>query len=129
MKAKESSKTSRKPSKGKAETSAILAKKNQLERGEIAASRVFRLEKQGDGSVRRIAVNPQKQRRAVKAAWIAKTDVARARQTLNLSQPVFAELLGIGVATLRSWEQGKREPSGAAKTLIGIAMKHPEVFG
>jgi len=47
---------------------------------------------------------------------------------LNLSQEAFANLLGIGPSTLRSWEQKKREPSGAARMLITIAIKHPEVL-
>jgi putative transcriptional regulator len=37
-------------------------------------------------------------------------------------------LLGIGLSTLRSWEHKKREPSGAARMLIAIALKHPEVL-
>jgi transcriptional regulator with XRE-family HTH domain len=40
----------------------------------------------------------------------------------------FAELLGISPRTLRDWEQGRRNPSGAAKTLLLIAAKHPEVL-
>lgn len=48
--------------------------------------------------------------------------------TLNLTQEAFAGLLGIGLSTLRSWEQNKREPSGAARMLISIALKHPEVL-
>ena len=49
----------------------------------------------------------------------------KVRQSLDLTQEAFAELLGIG---LRSWEQKKREPSGAARMLIAIALKHPEVL-
>jgi len=37
-------------------------------------------------------------------------------------------LLGILVRTLQKWEQGEREPSGAAKSLIRIAQRHPEVL-
>lgn len=51
-----------------------------------------------------------------------------ARQTSGLSQTQFAELLGISVRTLQKWEQGEREPSGAAKSLIRIVQKHPEVL-
>ena len=36
--------------------------------------------------------------------------------------------LGISVRTLQKWEQGVREPTGAAKSLIRIARKHPEVL-
>jgi DNA-binding transcriptional regulator YiaG len=40
----------------------------------------------------------------------------------------FADLLGIGLSTLRSGEQNKREPSGAARMLSASALKHPEVL-
>ena len=50
-----------------------------------------------------------------------------ARASLGLSQQGFAELLGISVRTLHDWEQGRREPSGAAKTLLKIAAQYPEV--
>lgn len=50
-----------------------------------------------------------------------------ARVSLGLSQQGFAELLGISARTLHDWEQGRREPSDAAKTLLKIAALHPEV--
>jgi DNA-binding transcriptional regulator YiaG len=106
----------------------LKAKKETLERGERAAGRVFKFETLPDGSMRRVEVNPETHRRKVAKDWKAKTEVARARQTLNLTQDAFAGLLGISLSTLRSWEQGKREPSGAARTLVHIALKHPEVL-
>lgn len=106
----------------------LKAKKDALQRGERAASRVFKLEKLPDGTIRRVELNPEAHRRQIKKAWDAKTEVARARQALNVSQGAFASLLGISLATLRSWEQGKREPSGAARMLIAIAIKHPEIL-
>jgi putative transcriptional regulator len=51
-----------------------------------------------------------------------------ARAKTGLSQSRFAALLGISVRTLHDWEQGRREPSGAAKTLLQIAVRHPEVL-
>ena len=54
--------------------------------------------------------------------------VVSARNARGLSQAQFAELLGISVRTLQKWEQGEREPSGAAKSLIRIAQRHPEVL-
>lgn len=54
--------------------------------------------------------------------------VAEARAKTGLSQDKFATLLGISPRTLRDWEQGRRSPSGAAKTLLRIAAKHPEVL-
>ena len=49
-----------------------------------------------------------------------------ARNRVGLSQAAFATLLGVSVRTLQDWEQGRREPSGAAKTLLRIAAKNPE---
>lgn len=49
------------------------------------------------------------------------------RTRLGLSQPAFADLLGISVATLRNWEQGRRHPTGAAEILLRIAAKHPTI--
>jgi putative transcriptional regulator len=54
--------------------------------------------------------------------------VGRARSKLGLSQAQFAALLGVSKRTLEQWEQGRREPSGAAKTLIKIADTRPEVL-
>jgi len=106
----------------------LESKKNALERGERTPSRVFRIEKRPDGNFSRVAVNPETQRRKSAKTWEAKSEVAKVRQSLDLTQKAFADLLGIGLSTLRSWEQKKREPSGAARMLIAIALKHPEVL-
>ena len=44
--------------------------------------------------------------------------VTTIREKTGLSQPRFAELLGVSVRTLQEWEQGRRAPSGAARTLL-----------
>jgi len=54
--------------------------------------------------------------------------VARVRLKSGLSQSEFASVLGVSKRTLEQWEQGRREPSGAAKTLLRIAERHPEVL-
>jgi putative transcriptional regulator len=51
--------------------------------------------------------------------------VAEIRQKTGLSQSKFASLLGVSVRTLQDWEQGRRIPSGAARTLLLIADKNP----
>lgn len=51
--------------------------------------------------------------------------VATIREGTGLSQPRFAQLLGVSVRTLQEWEQGRRAPSGAARTLLLIAAKNP----
>jgi len=54
--------------------------------------------------------------------------VASIRESTGLSQPRFAELLGVSVRTLQEWEQGRRAPSGAARTLLLIAAKNPRAL-
>ena len=54
--------------------------------------------------------------------------VAEARSKSGLSQPQFALLLGVSARTLQDWEQGRRQPSGAARTLLAIAVRRPEVL-
>lgn len=56
------------------------------------------------------------------------SEIARARLISGLSQTAFAALLGVSVRTLQDWEQGRREPSGAAKTLFRVAERHPEIL-
>jgi putative transcriptional regulator len=55
-------------------------------------------------------------------------DVAKTREKTGLSQARFAELLGVSVRTLQDWEQGRRVPSGAARTLLMIAAKNPQAL-
>jgi putative transcriptional regulator len=54
-------------------------------------------------------------------------DVVRVRSRLGLSQHKFARLLGISENTLQNWEQGRRKPAGAAKVLLKVAARHPEI--
>lgn len=53
-------------------------------------------------------------------------DVRLIRTNYRLSQRQFAALLGISVATLRNWEQGRRKPEGAARVLLQVAARNPE---
>jgi putative transcriptional regulator len=54
--------------------------------------------------------------------------VSSIRERTGLSQSRFAQLLGVSLRTLQEWEQGRREPSGAARTLLLIAAKNPRVL-
>jgi putative transcriptional regulator len=58
----------------------------------------------------------------------SRSPITRARLKAGLTQTEFAVLLGVSKRTLEQWEQGRREPSGAAKTLIKVAELHPEVL-
>lgn len=57
-----------------------------------------------------------------------RSPIAQARLKAGLTQGQFAALLGVSPRTLEQWEQGRRTPSGAAKTLIRVAMLHPEIL-
>jgi putative transcriptional regulator len=72
-----------------------------------------------------------KQMRRGHAARVTKVklpEAAEARALVGLSQQEFAALLGVSARTLQDWEQGRREPTGAAKTLLRVAVSHPEVL-
>ena len=53
-------------------------------------------------------------------------DVLTIRKKYGLTQDKFAKLLGISVATLRNWEQGRRKPDGPARVLLRVAAKYPQ---
>ena len=54
--------------------------------------------------------------------------VSSVRERTGLSQARFAQLLGVSVRTLQEWEQGRRAPSGAARTLLLVAQKNPRAL-
>ena len=54
--------------------------------------------------------------------------VSSIRERTGLSQSQFARLLGVSVRTLQEWEQGRRAPSGAARTLLAVAQRNPRIL-
>jgi putative transcriptional regulator len=52
-------------------------------------------------------------------------DVPGIRMSLGLSQAEFARFMGVSLATLRNWEQRRREPHGPARSLLLVAAKQP----
>ncbi len=52
-------------------------------------------------------------------------DVPEIRKALGYSQDQFASLMGVSVATLRNWEQARREPHGPARSLLLVASTNP----
>ena len=53
-------------------------------------------------------------------------DIRAIRERLNRSQTEFASLIGVSVATLRNWEQGRRRPEGPARALLTVAEHNPQ---
>jgi putative transcriptional regulator len=56
----------------------------------------------------------------------APVDVKAIRQRLGKSQAEFARMIGVSVATLQNWEQGRRRPEGPARALLKVAAINPE---
>ena len=54
--------------------------------------------------------------------------IIRIRRRLNVSQSVFARMLNVSPVTAKSWENGRRQPSGPACRLLELAESHPNLF-
>jgi len=74
------------------------------------------------------SVRQMGRRQAARVTKVKLPDAAQARALVGLSQQEFAHLLGVSARTLQDWEQGRREPTGAAKTLLRVAVSHPEIL-
>jgi putative transcriptional regulator len=73
------------------------------------------------GRIRRGEVEPSR------VTEFAPVDVKAIRRRLKKSQAEFACMIGVSVATLRNWEQGRRRPEGPARALLKVAAANPEV--
>ena len=72
------------------------------------------------GSIKRGEAKPSS------VAEFAPVDVKAIRARLRKSQSEFAHMIGVSVATLQNWEQGRRRPVGPARALLRVAAKNPE---
>lgn len=57
-----------------------------------------------------------------------KSQVKKIRENLNVSQPIFAKILGVSDDTVKAWERGANKPSGSSARLIQIAQQDPLMF-
>ena len=74
------------------------------------------------------SVREMKAGEAVRVTQVEAPKVVSVRLKTGLSQTEFAFLMGVSKRTLEQWEQGRRNPTGAACTLITIADRHPEIL-
>ena len=56
---------------------------------------------------------------------VSPLDVKAIRKKLQKSQSEFAQMIGVSVATLQNWEQGRRKPEGPARALLLVALYNP----
>jgi putative transcriptional regulator len=87
-----------------------------IQRGELEPARVTR------------RLLTAKDLRPAPAPRYSERAIRSLRERMQLSQPVFAHLLNVSPETVKSWEQGKNYPAGAAARLIQIAEKHPDLI-
>jgi len=78
---------------------ASVKQAGKIKRGEMKASRVFRLQP---------------------------ADIKAVRKKLKLSQSEFALMIGVSLPTLQNWEQGRRRPDGPAQALLKVAASNPK---
>ena len=74
------------------------------------------------------SVRQMKAGQAARTTEVKLTAAAEARAKIGLSQSAFAELIGVSLRTVQDWEQGRRQPTGAAQTLLRVAANHPEAL-
>lgn len=63
--------------------------------------------------------------RAARVTTFDPADVRAVRSKLEASQAEFALMIGVSVATLRNWEQGRRTPEGPALALLRVTAHNP----
>jgi putative transcriptional regulator len=98
----------------------VLSKNSPLSKRELAAYEARR----------DLAADLLQSVREMKAGKVhlVTSPVVEARRNTCLSQSEFAALLGVSIRTLQGWEQGRKQPSGAARTLLAIAASNPRAL-
>jgi putative transcriptional regulator len=102
----------------------LLSAVRDTKAGRWARKTIF--ETQPDGQVLRSVVRAdgtvEKEELLSGARW----ELMAARAGCGLSQAEFAQALGVSKRTLENWEQGRVEPTGAARRLLRLAACFPD---
>ena len=77
-------------------------------------------------AIERGEAKPGRQYTAADVLGADRVAVIEARKQTKLSQAQFAKVLNVSARTLQEWEQGRRAPTGAARTLIRVAARYPK---
>lgn len=118
------------PEEEEADYLAILAREAEaIATGEMAAGRVVEVTLRPDGSIAsRVDIDPEVARAEAARNFAIRSDVARIRHRLNLSQQAFARRLRIPLSTVQKWERNATKPTGAAAALIELLDRRPDVI-
>ena len=77
-------------------------------------------------AIERGEAKPSRHYTAADVLGAERVAVIEARKQTKLSQAQFAKVLNVSARTLQEWEQGRRAPTGAARTLIRVAARYPK---
>ena len=103
-------------------------KLHQLTDGEFAELKAGAEEALAHAQGKLVTMRTRSVSRRQKPPTFSPARIRSIRRRLNVSQPVFAELLYVNKATASKWEQGLRKPSGSALRLLEIAERQPHVL-
>jgi putative transcriptional regulator len=59
---------------------------------------------------------------------VSADEIKQIRESIHLSQTVFAKLLNVSASSVKQWEQGKRTPTGSTKILLELLEKEPHLL-
>ena len=79
-------------------------------------------------SVREMGAIERGETQPARVSTLSAPDARRVRQELGVSQEEFARALHVSVATIRNWEQQRRQPTGPARVLLTIIQQKPELL-
>ena len=69
----------------------------------------------------------QQREDGIEASMDAAKFARRVRRRIGLTQSEFSQKIDVSIETIRNWEQGKRSPTGAAKALLKMLDRSPEL--
>jgi putative transcriptional regulator len=61
--------------------------------------------------------------------YVPNVDVRKVRERLGLSQEEFAHRYRLSLRTIQEWEQGRKQPSEAARVLLFAIARDPKALG
>lgn len=77
-------------------------------------------------SVRQMDAIATGKKQALRSFDFPDPEVKAIRERLGVSQEKFALILGVSKRTVENWEQGRRHPTGPARSLLKIVEADPK---
>ncbi|MFZ6873171.1 helix-turn-helix domain-containing protein [Undibacterium sp. Di27W] len=104
---------------------ASLTEAGKIAKGEAKPARTTTLNK--SGKTNKVQAKPGNKSATTPAIQHAKIDARQVREKTGLSQSDFAIVMNVSIKTLQNWEQHRREPTGAADSLLRVFAAAPEL--